>query len=337
MAFLWPHNLLLLVLLGPLAGAYAWRTRRAHAAKLAPALRGLFDEAIASEGFGRYGPPILFAVALSMLIAAVARPSMVIALPTARPTVILALDVSGSMQAEDIPPTRLGAAQAAARDFARALPPEARVGLVEFTDGAMLVQRPTTDREGLMAAIASLQPKMGTAIGQGILESLQALFPEERIVLEDASASAGATVAPAAPKRPGPAEPDPSMAIVLLTDGQNTEGPSPTEAALLAARRGVRIYTVGIGTPSGLIRRGAATGLPVGIDEDALRKIASLTRAEYFYARTAPDLSRIYSSLGAKLALERSAVEISALFCALGALALCASAGLSVLRHGRVV
>jgi Ca-activated chloride channel family protein len=207
---------------------------------------------------------------------------------------------------------------------------------VQFTDGASLVQPPTTDREALMAAIGALHPQMGTAIGQGILESLQALFPQERIKLEDTSASAGASSAK--PPRPRPAEPDAAVAIVLLTDGQNTEGPSPTEAALLAAQKGVRVYTVGIGTPVGLIRQGSmGAGLPVGIDEDALKGIASLTRAEYFYARTAPDLTRIYSSLGAKLALERNAVEISALFCALGALALCASAGLSALRSGRIV
>ena len=183
-----------------------------------------------------------------------------------------------------------------------------------------------------MAAIGWLQPQMGTAMGQGILESLQALFPRERIKLEEASASTGSSS-----PRSRAAKPDPGVAIVLLTDGQNTEGPSPMDAALLAAQLGVRIYTVGIGTPAGLIRRGLTSAMPVGIDPDALKSIASVTRGEYFYARTAPDLSRIYSSLGAKLVLEKSAVEISALFCALGALALCASAGLSVLRHGRVV
>lgn len=333
MKFLWPQALWLLLALPALAmaGAQLVRTRLR---RIDPAARALV-KSTQPPGMGRYLPMLLLACALALLLAAVARPSIVVPLPTARPTVILALDVSGSMQAADIPPTRLRAAQAAARAFARALPPEARIGLVEFTDGAMLIQRPSTDRGALMAAIDTLRPQMGTAIGLGIVESLQALFPEERMAGWEAGASAGASAAPA--RRPRPAEPDASVAIVLLTDGQNTEGPPPAEAAALAAQRGVRVYTVGIGTPSGLIHRGETSMLPVGIDEDALRTIAKLTRAEYFNARTAPDLSRIYSALGAKLALEKNAVEISALFCALGALALCAGAGLSVARHGRIV
>jgi Ca-activated chloride channel family protein len=335
MAFLWPHNLWLLLALAPLGAAYAWRMRKGRLAALASPLRQLIEEAGAARGLGRYLPTVLFAFALGVLLAAIARPSVVVALPTARPTVLLAIDVSGSMQADDVAPSRLGAAKAAARELLRTLPRQARVGIVGFTDGAYLVQAPTPDREALARAIDSLQPQSGTAIGYGILAALKALFPEERFELskekEEESASAGAS-APAPLSRP----PDFSSAIILLTDGQNTEGPEPEEAARLAAQRGIRIYTVGIGTTAGHLYRGPAADLPVGIDEGSLRLIASATGAEYFYATSAPDLRRIYAALGSKLVMERSQVEITALFCALGALVLASSALLSVLRSGRI-
>lgn len=328
MSFIWPHGLWLLLVLPALVGGAAWLARE-RARRIEPAAKELLEQAGRTRGLERWLPRLLLACALGLLLAAVARPSVVVALATASPTVILAIDVSGSMQADDIAPSRLGAAKAAARDFARALPEGARVGIVVFSDGAYLTLAPTANREAVIAATETLEPQLGTAIGYAILVSLGALFPQERFEVGQESASVGAGAPPAGA--------DSGTAIVLLTDGQNTQGPSPADAALLAAQKGVRIYTVGIGTPAGRIHRGANDGLPVGIDEDALRTIATVTRAEYFYARTAPDLTRIYSSLGAKLALQKNAVEISALFCALGALALCASAGLSALRCGRVV
>lgn len=328
MTFLWPQNLWILLVLAPLAGAYAWWAGRGRAAALSSAGLHLIEESLRSQGAGRHFPPLLMVLALAALLAAIARPSVVVALPTARPTLILAMDVSGSMQADDVAPTRLDAAKAAARDFARALPQGARIGIVQFSDGAWLTLPPTADREAVIAATETLQPQTGTAIGYGILASLQALFPRERFAIEEESASAGASVPPSSP--------DPGSAIVLLTDGQNTEGPAPGDAARLAAQRGVRIYTIGIGTPVGHISPGPAADVPVSIDEDSLKMIASLAGGEYFYASTAPDLERIYSDLGAKLVLAKDKVEITALFCAFGALVLVASALLSVLRHGRI-
>jgi Ca-activated chloride channel family protein len=130
---------------------------------------------------------------------------------------------------------------------------------------------------------------------------------------------------------PREARPDAANAIVLLTDGQNTDGPSPTVAALLAAQHGVRVYTVGIGTPKGEIYRGLASALPVGVDEASLRQIAALTKAEYFYATSAPDLRQIYAGLSSKLAPAKRRIEVSALFCALGAAMLVAAGLLSLL------
>jgi Ca-activated chloride channel family protein len=334
--FLWPHNLWLLVMVPFLAAAYAWRARAAPAR--IPAGR-LMREALHLRGPGRHVPPALFGVALAMLLAAMALPETVLTLPTARPTVILAIDVSGSMQADDVEPTRLGAAQAAAREFARTLPADARIGIVSFTDNAGMVQPPTADRERVLAAIDTLQPQLGTAIGRGILESLKALLPEGHFDLEDASVGSSQPTPSGGSSRSALASSlgfSGAGAIVLLTDGQNTDGPSPVEAALLAAEEGVRIYTVGVGTPDGRIYRGLASSLAVGIDESALRMIASLTKGEYFYASTALDLKKVYAGLGSRLVLEQNHIEVTALFCALGALVLAAGGLLSLLWFGRL-
>jgi Ca-activated chloride channel family protein len=318
--FLWPHGLWLLLVLALLAALYVRRTKRSG--KVVQVWPGLLQD-MRREGVQRHLPVVLLVIAFCVLCAASARPSMSVERPTAQRTIVLAIDTSGSMQADDIAPSRIGAAQAAARELASRLPEGARLGIVEFRDGARVLLAPSRDREAALQAINSLHPQMGTAIGLGILTSLAALFPDERFELK-----------PGQPAEQSPI--DRSRAIVLLTDGQNTEGPEPLEVARLAAQHGVRIYTIGIGTPDGAVYRGLITATPVGIDERTLASIAVLTHAEYFYASTAPDLQRIYSELGAKIVLEKSSLEITALFCALGALLLVAGALLSVSRSGRI-
>ncbi|MBV8033165.1 MAG: VWA domain-containing protein [Betaproteobacteria bacterium] len=328
MSFLSPQHLWILLVLPALAGAYAWQARRGRPAPfLAPG--GRWQRA------WRHVPPALFALALGALLVATCRPVATLTVPASTRTVVLAIDISGSMQADDVEPTRLEAAKAAARSFLRDLPADTRVGVVAFTDTAQIVQRPTENRESIGEALRVLQPQQGTAIGSGILVSLKAIFPEGPMDLDGEldGASAGPSRPRGAATAPSPQAPG---AVILLTDGQNTDGPSPVEAALLAAKHGVRIYTIGVGTNSGRIYPGIASAVPVGIDEGALKMIAKVTGGDFFYATSAPDLAQVYSTLQAKFVLSRRNLEITALFCAAGALMLVASGLLSVLWTGRI-
>jgi Ca-activated chloride channel homolog len=330
MAFLSPHNLWLLAAvpaLGVLYWALCWRRKRTLAAEY-PGLGLAHDGSLR-----RHLPAMLLAAAFAIMLGATARPAAVLTLAAPVRTVMLAIDISGSMQADDVAPTRLEAAQAAAIAFVEALPGDVRVGVVAFTDTASLLHPLTDDHAAVANAIRVLQPQQGTAIGSGILVALQELLPpgSPRINLEE-SASAGSSVQVSASR--GNAQVDASSAIVLLTDGQNTDGPAPSVAALLAAQHGVRVYTVGIGTPKGQIHRGLVSAMPVGVDESSLRHMAALTKGEYFYATSAPDLREIYAGLSAKLTPTRRKIEVTALFCALGAAMLAAAGLLSVLGIG---
>jgi Ca-activated chloride channel family protein len=318
MHFLWPHSFWLVAIA---AGLVAACRRMLKGAARHPGLQ------VAQDGrrLVRHVPPVLFAVAMALLLAAAARPTLPVMLPVNTATVILAMDVSGSMHADDVAPTRLGAAKAAARDFIARLPSSVRVGVVAFSDDAYLAQPPIVDRDEIIAAIDWLQPQGGTAIGSGLLVSLQSLFPEERLRLD---------ARPAAMSRPPEGA---AYAVILLTDGQNSTGADPLDAARLAASLGVRVYTVGIGTAYGQIgdERGWRTN--VGIDEKSLGEIASLTGGEYFYASSAPDLRGVYASLGSRVVLAKTETEVGALLCAAAALAATLSAGLSLFWFGRVL
>ncbi len=330
MAFLWPHNLWLLAIL-PLAAVLAFLLRARRERRSRDHLRLLARPSNAA----RWLPPALFVLALVSLVVAAARPAATISLPAARQTIILALDVSGSMSADDVWPSRLAAAQAAAREFVAAQPPGARLGVVAFSDTAQLVQAPSERREDVVAAIDRLQPQQGTAIGKGILVSLKAIFPQENFdadALDDASAGASRPPGARAARAAGD-----SAAIVLLTDGQNTEGPGPVRAARLAAERGVRVYTVGIGTTSGEIGNGSGWSMLVGIQEEPLKSVAEMTRGEYFYAGGGAELKKIYAKLGSKLVLSKGQVELGAFWCAAAAIFAVAAAFLSLVWFGRIV
>jgi Ca-activated chloride channel family protein len=250
----------------------------------------------------------------------------VITLPSHHETVILALDVSGSMRASDVEPTRLEAAQAAARTFVNEQPRSTRIGVVAFAGSAALVQPPTSNRNDVLAAIDQLQLQHATAVGSGLLVSLKAVFPELDFDVKQK---------PELP--PVPPGSYTSAAIILLTDGQTTAGPDPVEAARLAAERGVRVFTVGVGTDNGQILTGEGWSMRVRLDEDALKAIADLTRAEYFYAGSAMDLKRVYQSLRSKLVLEKKQTEITAIFSAAAAATVLLSAALSLLWFNRVL
>jgi Ca-activated chloride channel family protein len=284
------------------------------------------------------------------MLLAVARPAAVVTLPSQHETIILAMDVSGSMRAVDVQPTRLAAAQEAARAFINDQPHNVKIGVVSFAGTAAVVQAPTENREDLIAAIDRFQLQRATAIGSGILVSLKAIFPDvefdlrasnPRIQTSDTgkglsldNKAKGPPKDNEKPVAPGSYQ---SAAIILLTDGQTTTGPDPVEAARMAADRGVRIYTVGVGTVDGETIGFEGWSMRVRLDEETLKAIANKTNAEYFYAGTANDLKKVYETLSSKLTVEKKETEISALF-ALGAAVLTLlSAGLSLLWFNRIL
>lgn len=355
MSFLWPRLLPLLVLVPLLVLLYLWLLRRRARDAVRYAGLGLVREAMSpGQGLRRHLPPALFLLAFTAMLLAVARPAAVLTLPSAHKTVILAMDVSGSMRADDVSPTRLAAAQAAARAFIADQPRSTRIGLVTFGGTAALVQPPTDSRDDLLAAIDRFELQRGTAVGSGLLISLKTIFPDiefdlrsqdprrrapgQRAAPLDRSRSAAPAAGVEAKPAPPPVPPGSheSAVIILLTDGQTTTGPDPIASAWMAAERGVRVYTVGIGTPNGEILVGDGWSMRVRLDEDALKAIADITMGEYFYAGTAEDLKKVYESLTAKVVLETRETEVTALFAGAGAALAFLSALLSMLWFRRV-
>jgi Ca-activated chloride channel family protein len=324
--FLSPEFLWLLLALPAVVAIYLFVLKRKKRAALRYANLELVKEALGKGlWWRRHLPPAILFAALAAMLTAIARPSAVITLPSNHETVILAMDVSGSMRANDVEPSRIEAAQAAARAFIARQPRSTRIGIVAFAGSAALVQAPTSNRHDLRAAIDQLQLQHATAIGSGILVSLKALFPQEEFDVKKKTETNA---------RPGSYA---SGAIILLTDGQTTAGPDPVDAARVAADHGVRVFTVGVGTESGQLLTGEGWSMRVRLDEEALKTIADLTRAEYFYAGTAVDLKKIYETMRARLVMEEKETEITALFSAFAAMAVLLSASLSLLWFNRVV
>ena len=341
MTFIWPEMLWGLIALPLLVLLYVWLQRRRKKTTLRYASLGLVREALGkSVAWRRHLPPVLLFVAVAALLLAAARPAAVITLPSQQETIILAMDVSGSMRAADVLPDRITAAKEAAKAFVAELPRSVRIAVVQFAGTAAVVQAPTLSRDDVVAAIERFQLQRGTAIGSGIVLSLATLFPDSGI---DLSQITGQRAMPPGPNdkpkpefTPVPPGSYPSAAIILLTDGQRTTGPDPLEAAKMAADRGVRIYTVGVGTKEGETIGFEGWSMRVRLDEDTLKGIATITRADYFYAGTAEDLKKVYQGLSTRLIVEKKETEISALFAALGALLVVLAASLSVWWFGRV-
>ena len=342
MTFLWPSMLWLMLALPVLVLLYQWILRRKRRTTVRLASIGVAKAALGKgPGWRRHVPPLLLLLALGALLFATARPTAIITLPLSERTIILAMDVSGSMRAEDVLPNRLVASQAAARAFVENLPREVKVGVISFAGTAAVVQAPTTSREDVLAAIDRFQLQRGTATGSGIILSLATLFPDHGIEIQNITGQRsfpGKEIGKTEDKAftPVPTGSYESAAIIMLTDGQRTTGPDPLDAAKMAAERGVRVYTVGIGTTSGEIIGFEGWSMRVKLDEETLKNISILTHGEYFYAGTAEDLKKVYESLSARMVVERKETEVTAVFAALGALLSVFAAGLSLWWFGRV-
>jgi Ca-activated chloride channel family protein len=339
MSFMWPEMLWLMLVLPLLLFSYILILRRKKKLALRYASLGLVREAMGvGNRIKRHVPPFLFFVALAAMIAAIARPQATITLPTQHETVILAMDISGSMRATDVEPNRLVAAQNAAKQFVAEQPENVRIGVVAFAGTATVAQAPTRNRDDVIAAIDRFQLQRATAIGSGIIVSLAALFPEQGIDIGELTyGNPKKNEKTASTVKPVPPGSYASAVIILLTDGQRTTGPDSIMAAKMAADRGVRVYTVGVGTPEGKIIGFEGWSMRVRLDEETLKQIASITQGEYFYAGNAVDLNKVYQTLNAKLVMERKKTEVTALFAALAALFAVVSAALSLAWFHRIV
>jgi Ca-activated chloride channel family protein len=336
MSFLWPGMLWLLFALPLLVAAYLYVLGRKKKFALRYASLELVKEAMGKgAGFRRHVPPLLFLLALAIMIVAIARPQAMVTLPAQHETIIMAMDVSGSMRAQDVEPNRLAAAQAAAKAFIAEQPDSVQIGIVAFAGTATLAQAPTRNKDDLYAAIDRFQLQRATAIGSAILVSLATIFPNAGIDIatfgleeKGLKERTGTKVPPGSYN---------SALIILLTDGQRTTGPDSIAAARLAADKGVRIYTVGVGTVEGEVIGFEGWSMHVRLDEETLKTIADLTRGEYFYAGNAPDLKKVYQNLNSKLVLEKKKTEITALFAAAAAVLVVLSALLSLLWFNRIL
>ena len=351
LTFLWPEMLWLLSAVPLLVAAYVVVLRRKKKLALRYASLSMVKEAQGKgRRFRRHVPPLLFLIALALMIVAVARPAAVVTLPSQHETVILAMDVSGSMRAADVQPSRIAAAQTAARSFIAEQPRSTRIGIVTFAATASVVQPPTQNREDLLAAIDRFQLQRGTAVGSGILVALKMIFPDVEFDLRatnprgdsarDSKRGVSLDQSRAADKAADkPAQPGSftSAVIILLSDGQTTTGPDPIESARMAADRGVRVFTVGIGTPNGEILGSEGWSMRVRLDEEALKTIANVTRGEYFYAGTATDLKKIYDGMNSRMVLETKEMEVSALFSAVAAALALVAAMLSMFWYNRIL
>lgn len=316
MSFIWPFMLAALVLvpLGVVFYLQLQRRRRQAAARYGSL--GLVQTASGTGvGWRRHVPALFFLFGLTVLVFALARPQAVVSLPRVEGTVMLVFDVSGSMAAEDFEPTRMEAAKAAATTFVEGQPPTVQIGVVAFSDGGLAVQAPTEDQAAVLAAIGRLAPNRGTAIGGGLAAALETIFaadqPQE-LQLSDL------TQAPPAPPTAVPAGTFAPAVIVLLSDGENNARPEPLDVAQAAADRGVRIYTIGVGSPTGTTLTVNGFTIFTQLNEPLLQRMADLTGGRYFNAADEEQLQTIYSGLQPQLVVREQSLEVTALLAGLG-------------------
>lgn len=312
MSFIWPPMLLSLVLVPLGILLYRALERRRRRAMVQGGL-GLGQMTIRRpRGLRARIPAVLFVAGLTVLMVALARPQATVDLPREEGTVILAFDVSGSMAADDLKPTRMEAAKAATQDFVERQPAGVIVGVVAFSDAGLSVQAPTSDQATVLAAIKRLTPERGTSLGQGILAALNTITIAENGATTDyySNRSPEPTASPA-PVAPGSHT---SAVIVLLTDGENTQPPDPVAAAQTAADRGVRVYTVGIGSSAGTTLDIGGFKVHTQLDTSTLQSISDITGGTYYAAEDEQGLHKVYDDLDTRLVVKPQMIEVTALF-----------------------
>ncbi len=328
MSFIWPLMLLSLLLVPLLVFLYLrlLQRRRQTAVDLGP-LGVIQNRSGAEIRTRRHIPPAIFLIGLALLLLALARPEMNVSLPRIEGTVILAFDVSGSMEAGDLEPTRIEAAKAAARTFVENQPPTILIGVVAFSGGGVVVQPPTADQAAVLATIDRLDPEGATSLGQGIFSSLRAIAGEA-IVLEEAAVEEGIEA-----EQIGYF---PSAVVVLLTDGENTGPPDPLEVAQAAAEAGVRIYPIGLGSPEGAVVEIDGFKILTQLNETTLQKIAGLTNGAYYKAEDEESLQEIYETIDLRLTVREEPVEVTSIVAGISMLLFLSGGALSLFWFGRI-
>ena len=336
MTFLWPAMLLLLAAIpvGSLLAVGLDRRRRRRVT--APGGMGLAGGAVGRARRLRRIPAALFLTGFAVMVVALARPQGVVSLPRQEGTVILAFDVSGSMAADDLKPTRIAAAKAAAIDFVQQQPSSVAIGVVAFSDSGLSVQAPTNDQASVLSAINRLAPEHGTSLGEGIRASLQAISLAESPPAQNYYSNRTPAPAPTPTPTPVPAGTHTSAVIVLLSDGENNESPDPATVAQAAADQGIRIFTVGLGSPAGTTVNLNGFQVHTQLNEPLLQHIADTTQGSYFRAEDAAQLHSIYANLDTRLIVEPQKIEITSLFAGAGILLLAAGGMTSLLWLGRL-
>jgi Ca-activated chloride channel family protein len=340
--FLWPTSLAFLVAVPLFLGLYIWSQRRRRRYALRYASLSLVKEALGrGPGIKRHIPPALYLLALAFMLTALARPVTVVKVPSQEGTVILAIDVSMSMRATDIKPDRITAAKAASKAFVLKQGENVKIGVVAFASDASIVQPPTTDKELVLAAIDRLRLQRATAIGRAILTSLDAIVEAEGGGETDLpSAVLTQPQNPNAPQKPTktavPGAAKAPASIILLTDGQNNQFPPPLAIIDQAIQRGVRVYTVGVGTPSGAVLSLEGRSIRTSLDETTLKEIAADTDAEYFLATSDADLKKVYENLTTQLVFRSEKTEVTALFTLAAAMFSIVASALSLLWFNRL-
>ena len=335
MSFIWPSLLLMLFSVPLLVLLYYWLQRRRHSFAALYGSLGLVHDGVGSGvGSRRHIPAMIFLAGITILLFSLARPQATVSVPKVEGTVMLTFDVSGSMAAEDLQPTRMEAAKAAAHQFVEKQPTGVSIGVVVFSDGGISVQPPTDNRDETLTTIDRLVPRRGTSIGNGILVALNAIAVDagDPPILNTNDLSQDPAVTPVE----APQGWYPSAVIVLFTDGENNQEPDPAMAAEVSADLGVRVYTVGIGTAAGATIEVEGMTVHSSLDEPMLQFIASETGGMYYNAGNEEELGRIYGDLEPKLSLKPEEMEMTSLFAGLGMIVFLIGGMLSLLWFGHV-
>jgi Ca-activated chloride channel family protein len=328
MTFIWPWMLVSLLLVPLFAWLYVgFYRRRLWSATTLAAMTTVKHGNRSRLGMRRHLPPAIYLLGLSLLLFGLARPEAEVSLPRIEGTVILAFDVSNSMTADDLEPTRMEAAKSAARLFSESQPATVDIGVVAFSSGGLVVQQPTSDRSAVLSTIDRLTPQGGTSLAQGIFSSINAIAGRP-ISIDPESLSQGEASAQLGTHS--------SAVIVLLSDGENTGPPEPLEVAQIAADASIRIYTVGVGTPEGAVLNIDGFNIMSQLNEASLKEIASLTNGEYFRAADKDALLEVYDSIDLRLTIDGERTEVTSLLAGIGALILLIAGFLSLFWFGRI-
>ncbi|MEZ4480520.1 MAG: VWA domain-containing protein [Dehalococcoidia bacterium] len=331
LSFAWPLALFALLLIPAAAVLYWWvQKRRSKYAVRFTNIDLLANVVDRTPDFRRHVPPVLLLAALALLIFGLARPQSTEKTPKEEATVILVTDVSGSMNAEDVEPTRLAAAKESARDLVDTLPEKFQVAVVAFSTNVRTIVPPTNDRDLIYRGIDSLTAVGGTAMGDAIVQALDIGVPP--LPVDDTTTPGGANPTPSAtPAADGKQKP---AIIVLLSDGFNSTGNvDPIDAANEALGKNVPIYTVALGTPDGYVditQNGRTQRVRVPPDVDTLTAIAEISGGKFFNAPNAGQLEGIYKDLGSKIGFDLSKTDQTHWFAAAAAVFMLAGAGLSL-------